>query len=171
MRLRLLLFDSTDFSHEIEEGKSVAELRASLIAEHGVIHSRSLFFRHQALLPDDYTFKSSQFQDDNTVVVFNSLSYPEKSFPKVDGAFRFPLARYDDFWIDLYQSEELPQGQNLATDDVGIANGTQLILTTDDLNAIARLRQTGLSFTAAATAYIRAHRDEALALRLLTGTL
>jgi hypothetical protein len=169
MRLRLLQFDSTDFTHEVPDGQSVAELRASLVAEHGGGHSRSLFFCKQTLLPDDFIFKSSQFKDDDTILIFNSLAYPEKSFPKVDSAFRFPLTRYDDFWMDLYSGDEAAQGHGAPGDEAGNGMGPQLVLSIEDMNAINRLRQTGLTFHAVAMAYLQAHRDEALALRMLTG--
>jgi uncharacterized protein YozE (UPF0346 family) len=166
MRLRLLQFDSTELTCEIRDGQSVRDLRSILISEHGDVHSRSLFFHSQTLLPDDFIFKSSQFQDDDIIVIFNNLAYPEKSFPKVDGAFRFPLTRYDDLWMDLFPMDNSGQGQMTGFEDV---NGTQLVLTMEDLNAINRLRQTGLNFMSVLSAYWQANRDEAHALRVLTG--
>jgi hypothetical protein len=168
MRLRLLQFDSTDFTWDVREGQSVAQLRAQLVSQHGEGHRRSLFFFNQVMLPDDFVFRSSHFKDDATIVVFDCLAYPEKSFPKVDNAFRFPLTRYDDLWMDLFPAEDSSQAQSTPTDQGTPGVPHPFSVNLDDLNAINRLRQTGLGFSTVVSAYFQAHGDEALALRILT---
>jgi hypothetical protein len=51
-------------------------------------------------LPDNYAVTDDCLSRDNIFVLFNKSFYGEKSFPVVDGAFRFHESRYQRFFCD-----------------------------------------------------------------------
>jgi hypothetical protein len=113
MFVRVLDLQSFDETLEIPDDLTVSELRDLI---HLMFHydvSSASFFHNGAELPADGSLSPGSLGELPLVVLFNSRIFPEKSFPKVDQAFRFFPSRYQEFAFTTSFAEDVePSGRH-----------------------------------------------------------
>jgi hypothetical protein len=113
MELRLLDLQSFDQILAIPDNFPVSELRGLIEETFGYDVSCTSLFHAGAEIPIDGSLKSEELGESPTIILFNSRIFPQKSFPKVDHAFRFFPSRYQEFSFTTSFAEDLePSGRH-----------------------------------------------------------
>lgn len=102
MQVKFVNLDGKKFELQFNEDITVPNIRQKLLKEYNYNTDKCYFCRLGKILTKEKIPKEtfSQQNPDIPIVIFNYQNYPDKSFPKVDDAFRLNFSRYDDFFIN-----------------------------------------------------------------------
>jgi hypothetical protein len=107
MNLRVLDLQSFDETFEVPDNFPVSDLRDFIHITFGYDVSSVTFFHKGAELPNDSSLTSTELGDLPLIVLLNSRIFPQKSYPKVDHAFRFFPSRYQEFSFTASFAEDV----------------------------------------------------------------
>lgn len=98
MLVRLIDLKGQTFNLTFEEDVTVQAISQKLLKEYNFDSSRCYFCRSGKILKNEKISKEALAQgaSDIPIIIFDSKTFPDKSFPKVDNAFQWSLSRYDD---------------------------------------------------------------------------
>jgi hypothetical protein len=110
MLVRVMDLQSFDETLDLPDSITVDQLRELIRSNFNYDLSDSAFYHKGAELPADFTLQPHTFSDCNVIVLFNSRIFPQKSYPRVDQAFRFPASRLQEHYFTVDHEEELDVG-------------------------------------------------------------
>jgi hypothetical protein len=113
MKLRLLDLQSFDETVEVPDRFPVSALRDLVQLTFGYdLSCTSIFHGGRELAPDG-ALVSEELRACPLVTLFNSRIFPQKSYPKVDHAFRFFPSRYQEFaFVASFAEDAEPPGRH-----------------------------------------------------------
>lgn len=110
MKIRVLDFESFDHTLDLPANTTIGSLGDLIRSNFNYDVSRCAFYHKGTELPPDLVISPDTFPEGSVVVLFNSQLFPEKSFPTVDGAFKFFPSRFQNYAIQLSPPEDIEGG-------------------------------------------------------------
>lgn len=102
MLVRLINLEGQTFELSFEDDITVQAIRQKLLKEYSYNTDRCYFCQYGKILGSEKIPQETFAQGtaDNTIIIFNSQAFPDKSYPKVDNAFNFSFSRYSENYIN-----------------------------------------------------------------------
>jgi hypothetical protein len=106
MLVRVVDLQSFDATLDLPDNLTVADLREMIESQFHYDLSHSTLFHGGLELPLTLSLTPSTFSGSNVIAIFNSRIFPQKSYPKVDQAFRFFPSRFQEYHFAANLAEE-----------------------------------------------------------------
>jgi hypothetical protein len=106
MRVRVVDLQSLDESLTLPDGLTVSELLSLLHQSFQYDISHISLFHCGRELPPSHPLTAGDLSASPTLVLFNTRVFTQKSYPKVDQAFRFFPSRYQEFAFSTSFAED-----------------------------------------------------------------
>lgn len=121
--VRVIDLKGQTYDLSFDDKITITAIRQKLLKDYNYNTDRCYFCRSKKILDNESISKeifTSETQN-NPIIIFNSLNYPDKSYPKVDNTFNLIFSRYYESYYDQNKNSSIFQRYNISRDNNGQA--------------------------------------------------